>query len=182
MKKQLFWTCIVALLFNLFDVSAQVQGNRQPFGNDFWEKRNAFIVADCGLSPDEAAKFIPLENEFRQKVFDIGRDCRTLARESREKTKQSDVEYLKLIDCYLDNRIKEAQLEKEYFEKFKKILKPEKLYKYREADAKFSRELINNVRRPNTPQERTNTNRPPDRDNTNRPTERGNQNRQGNQR
>ena len=121
------------------------------------------------MSPDEAAKFIPLENEFKQKVFDVGRDCRTLTRESREKAKQSDAEYLKLIDCYLDNRIKEAQLEKEYFEKFKKILKPEKLYKYREADAKFSRELIVIMRRPNSPQERTNTNRP---------TERGNQNRQ----
>ena len=170
MKKIFLLSFIVAMQFNMVDVSAQRQqvrqSDRQIIGNDFWERRNMFIKAEIGLTADEAKEFIPLENEFKQKQLEVGRECRNLARESQNKQKMTDAEYLKLIDCYLDNRIKEAQIEKEYFEKFKRIIRPEKLHKYQEADAKFSRELIN-MRRMNPPQGRNNTNRSEDRNNTN---------------
>ena len=169
MKKIFLLSFIIAMQFNMVDVSAQrqqvQQGGRQIIGgNEFWERRNMFIKTEIGLTADEAKVFFPLENEFKQKQFEVGRDCRDLARESQNKREMTDAEYLKLIDCYLDSRINEAQIEKEYFEKFKKIITPEKLRKYQEADAKFSRELVN-MRRTNPPQNRNNTNR--DRNNTN---------------
>ena len=168
MKKYLLLVFIMACLFNMFDVSAQTpSGNRQMFGNEFQDRRNAFIKSEINLSVDEANKFIPLENEFKQKMLEVGQECRSLARENRNRQKMTDVEYLKLVDCSIETRLKEAQLEKEYFEKFKKILTPEKLYKYQEADAKFTREFINNVR--NTLPNRNNPNRPSDRNNPNRP-------------
>ena len=37
---------------------------------------------------------------------------------------------------------KEFSNEKEYYEKFKKILSPEKLYKYRRAEYKFARSFM----------------------------------------
>jgi hypothetical protein len=114
---------------------------------DFLVRRNAFITAEIKLTAEEARRFIPLENEFRLKLFEIGRDCRRLTRESQDKKTMSDAEYRKLIDCYLETRQKEAQLEKEFYEKFNKILRPEKLYKSQQADAKFSREYVI-VRRP----------------------------------
>jgi len=45
-----------------------------------------------------------------------------------------------------DVEIKEAQLEKEYFERFKKILSPEKVYKYRNAEYKFVRNFMKSGR------------------------------------
>ncbi|MEG1749355.1 MAG: hypothetical protein RRZ65_07130 [Tannerellaceae bacterium] len=60
----------------------------------------------------------------------------------KSKKQATDAEYLKAIDACLEVRINEAQLEKEYYEKFKKILSPEKLYKYRRADYKFAREFM----------------------------------------
>jgi len=170
MKKNLFLVFIVLALFHIIDASAQgQQGNRQLLGNDFWERRNQFIREEVGLTSDEASKFFLIENEFKQKIFEVGRECRSLTRESMQKQKMTDAEYLRLIDCYLDNRIKEVQIEKEYYEKFKKIITPEKLHKYHEADAKFSRELVN-VRRTAPPSNRNNTNRQAgERTNTNRP-------------
>ena len=171
MKKTFLLTFLVVVFLNIVDGLAQGQqrDNRPGLGNDFWEKRNAFIKAEIGLTADEEKKFIPLENEFKQKQFEVGRECRNLARESQNKQKMTDAEYLKLIDCYLDNRIKEAQVEKEYFEKFKQIIRPEKLHKYQEADAKFSRELVNNMRRMAPQQDRNNNNRPSNRNNNNPP-------------
>jgi hypothetical protein len=170
MKKIFLLIFVVAAHFNLIDVSAQgQQGNRQILGNDFWERRNKFISAEVSLTTDEAKKFFPLENEFKQKIFEVGRECRSFTRESQNKQKMTDADYSKLIDCYLDSRIKEAQLEKEYFDKFKKIISPEKIHKYHEADARFQRELVNNMRRTAQPV-RNNTNRQGgDRNNTNRP-------------
>ena len=180
MKKHAFLIFFIVVFCVVSDLSAQGQaGNRQAQSNEFWERRNAFIVAEIKLSPAEAAKFIPLENEFKQKILEVGRECRSLTRESIGRSKMADAEYLKLVDCYIDNRVKEALLEKDYYELFKKILSPEKLHKYHEADAKFARELVN-MRR--TPPDRDNLNRPPERNNQNRDNERNNTNRPGNRR
>ena len=35
--------------------------------------------------------------------------------------------------------MKEAELEKEYYNKFRKVLSPEKLYRYKNAEMKFAR-------------------------------------------
>lgn len=144
MKKSIFITLIACLLCNFLQVAAQEQtGESRKFDKDVYQaKRNAYITAEIGLTANEAADFIPLDNEFKQKMLETGKECRRLVREGRSKEKISDNDYLKLIDCQIDTRLKEAQIEKEYFEKFKQILTPKKLYKYQQADAKFMREFM----------------------------------------
>ena len=183
MKNYFVLTFIVTVLFSMFEVSGQApSGNRQMFGNEFQNRRNTFLISEINLSADEVKKFIPLENEFKQKMLEVGQDCRSLTRESQNKRNMTDAEYMKLVDCHIETRMKEAQLEKEYFEKFKKILTPDKLYKYQEADARFTRELINNMR--NTrPVRNIILRRPSDRNNNaNRSVDRNTQNRSGNTR
>lgn len=129
----------------LFSVSAFAQGNKSGRHFDkeaFLAKRNAYITAEVGLTPEEAEKFIPLCNEFREKMFELGHCSRKFYRKVHQKEQLTDADYARAIDECLDVRLKEAQLEKEYYEKFKKILSPEKLYKYREAEYKFARSFM----------------------------------------
>ena len=144
MKKKYFLTLLAGLLCCLIHWSAEGQTNNRPQldGNNFWIQRNAFIASETKLTADEVKRFIPLENEFKQKILEVGRDCRTRTRESQNRRNMTEADYTRLIDCYLDTRIKEAQLEKEYFEKFKKILTPDKLFNYQQADARFAREYV----------------------------------------
>jgi ribosomal protein L17 len=107
-------------------------------------KRNAYITVEIGLTSDEAIKFIPMENKMKEKLFDLGRECRKLNRNAHMRKKMSNEMYLKLIDCNIETRLKEAQLEQEYYEKFKQLLSPEKLYKYQQAEFKFIREFMRN--------------------------------------
>jgi hypothetical protein len=141
---------MAVVLLNHFAVAQEEKEPTQKFDKQsFQARRNAYITAEAGLTPDEAANFIPLDNELKQKQFDAGRECRKLNRESRAKEKLSDEAYLKLIDCSLETRLKEAQLEKDYYEQFKRILPPSKLYKYLQADFKFMREFMrDDERRP----------------------------------
>lgn len=143
MNKRFFITLIAGLICSIGLFAQEQSGEKRKFDKEAYQvKRNAYITAEIGLTSDEAVDFIPLDNEFKQKMFEAGRECRKLGRDSKSNKTMSDEAYLKLIDCHLDTRLKEAQIEKEYFEKFKKILSAEKLYKYLEADSKFMREFM----------------------------------------
>lgn len=140
MNKIFFITFVAISVWFSSGVFAQDQKQHKPFDREaFQAKRNAFITAEVGLTPEEAAQFIPLCDELRQKMFDVGRECRKYSKQVRKKEHPTDADYTRAIDECLQTRIKEAELEKEYYEKFKKILSPEKLYKYRNAEYKFVR-------------------------------------------
>jgi hypothetical protein len=109
-------------------------------------KRSAFITAELSLTPEEAAVFMPLCEELQQKKYEAGFKCRKLSREIKSKKNPTDIEYAEAIDECLGVGMKEATLEKEYYEKFKKILPAGKLCKYRDAERKFAREFMKNVR------------------------------------
>lgn len=143
MNKIFFITFVaISVLFSL-KVFAQGDKRHRHFDREaFQAKRNAFITAEVGLTPEEAAIFIPLCNELQQKMFEMGRECRKLSREIKHKKSPTESDYSKVNDECLGVKMKEAALEKEYYEKFKKILSPEKLYKYRRAEYKFARSFM----------------------------------------
>lgn len=144
MSKRIFLTFVAISV--LFSSGVLAQGNKQQhrhFDKEaFQAKRNAFITAEVGLTPEEAEVFIPLCNELQKKMFDVGRECRKLTKELKHKESLTESDYSKVNDECIGVKLKEAALEKEYYEKFKKILSPEKLYKYRRAEYKFARNFM----------------------------------------
>lgn len=135
-----FVACSAVLSF-----SAQAQEGKQHRHFDkeaFLAKKNAFITAEMGLTPEEAAAFIPLCNELQEKLFEAGRECRKWSKEVRHNQNATDADYLRVIDECVSVNMKQAELEKEYFEKFKKVLSPRKLCKYKHAESKFAREFM----------------------------------------
>ena len=112
----------------------------------FIAKRNIFIAEKVALTAEEAAVFIPLDNELLQKKFEIGRDCGRIERELRNKKDKSDAECQKLLKCREEVKEKRDQLDKEYLDKFKKILSAEQILKYQSADREFFEEYFRNRR------------------------------------
>ncbi|MCI6523125.1 MAG: hypothetical protein SO287_12630 [Parabacteroides sp.] len=110
----------------------------------FEARRNAFITAKLELTPEEAAQFIPLYVEMQQKLFEVGRESRKINRkihhkESSKQGQTTDAEYTQAIYSSLDAYIKEAELKKAYYERFKEVLSPKKLYLLDDAESKFMR-------------------------------------------
>jgi hypothetical protein len=138
---------LVLVLFPL-GLNAQDKGKSdKAFDKEsFVIKRSAFITAELSLTPEEAAVFMPLCEELQQKKYEAGLECRKLSREIKSKKNPTNSECTKVIDECLDVGVKEATLEKEYYEKFKKVLPAEKLCKYRDAERKFAREFMKNDR------------------------------------
>ena len=143
MNKIFFITFVACSV--VFSFSAHAQSGKQHRNFDreaFFAKKNAFITAEMGLTPEEAASFIPLCNELQEKMFEAGRECRKLSKDLKHNENATDADYLKVIDECVSVNMRQAQLEKEYYEKFKKILSPKKLYRYKRAEGKFAREFM----------------------------------------
>ncbi len=132
----------VSVLLSSEAVAQEGKGKPRFDKEAFQAEKNAFITAEVGLTPEEAAVFIPLCNEMHEKMFDAGRTCRHLSKELRHKSSPTEDDYAKANDACIEAKMKETAIEKEYYEKFKAILSPEKLYKYRCAEYKFARKFM----------------------------------------
>lgn len=145
MNRILFYIFVALTLLQGFNAIAQENTKEgKKFDMEAFEsKKGAFLTAEMGLTPEEAAAFIPLCNELQRKKFELGQECRDKTRAVRKLQKAGssvpEINYSTAISACLEVRVKEAETEKEYYEKFLKILTPEKLYKYRDAEMRFGK-------------------------------------------
>jgi Spy/CpxP family protein refolding chaperone len=111
---------------------------------DFFQRRRSFITSQLKLTQQEAVAFLPMMEEYQQKKFEAGQRCRRLMRSLREtgRAKTADSGYMEVIDECVNANMRAAELEKAYFEKFKKVLAPNKLYEYRIVEFQFAREFV----------------------------------------
>jgi len=144
-------TFILLIVFSscaVFPLTAQHrmdEQKRQELEN-LKEKRIAYFTKEIGLTEEEAKEFWPLCNELEQKKFEINRNMRQEIRKVRDAQKAeknvSDAEYDRLIDTITGSKEKELEVEKEYLKKIRKILPPEKVFKYQRAEYKFAKETF----------------------------------------
>ncbi len=102
-------------------------------------QRDAFFVIELELSPEEAKKFLPLMNELYDKRYKLWKSIRQQRREVEAKGTMTDGEVEKLIDSSLQNSVDEAKLEKDYYDKFKKVLPLQKVAMIRPTERKYAR-------------------------------------------
>ena len=145
MKKIFFLIAGISVLLSFsMQIAAQERERRGPNNEreDFFAKRNAYITKKVDLTTEKAVVFIPLENELMRKKFEAGRDCSRLNRELSRKKEKSEDDYRKILDC--NEKVKEnrEKLDKEYMEKFKKILSSEQILRYQRADMEFYNEFF----------------------------------------
>lgn len=134
-----FIVCLAVLLIS----TLQMAYGQLPFDREvFTAKRNAYITEKVGLTAKEASVFIPLDNELMQKKYEVGRECHKIERELKRKENKTEEEYNKLLKCREEVREKRDKLDREYLEKFKKILTAEQIIKYQSADRDFFNEFM----------------------------------------
>lgn len=142
---KIFFSIFVAfsVLYSVEVLAQDRKNDRKHFDKEAFEaRRNAFITAEVGLTPEEAAEFIPLCDELRKRKFEAGRESRKLSKGLRKKENPTVAEYEEAVEKSLEAEVEEARLEKEYYTKFKRILSAEKIYKYRDAEMKFYRQYM----------------------------------------
>ncbi|GAB6012859.1 hypothetical protein [Viscerimonas tarda] len=140
---------ISLLLFLVIGISGTYGQENKRFNlEEFKKNRIEFLKKELKLTNDEAKTFFPLSDELMRKKYELNKSLMEKNRNLKNKTNITDAEYEEIVREMLEVRIKEAKLEKEYYEKFKIVLSPEKIYKYQMAELKHARNMLNNRERP----------------------------------
>ena len=107
----------------------------------------AFLTAELDLSVKEAQKFWPLYNEYEKKKHELrgNKKCRKIWKKE-DISKLQDGEKKEIFEHIKNKDLKQAKLQKEYFEKFAKVLPLEKVLIYIWAEREFTHKLLRRLR------------------------------------
>lgn len=103
----------------------------------------AFITNRVSLTQDQAQKFWPLYNEFSDRRRELNRSGRLMRRDITEG--MTDQQLRDNFTQSFNTRQQELNLEKEYFEKFQKVISLRQVTQLFQAERDFTKEVIKRV-------------------------------------
>lgn len=125
--------------------TAQEQNNHQHrprmTKEEMRAKQQDFLTRHADLTEEESTAFFPLYFELQDKKHEANRRVWKQAR-AVPHDERTEEDCNKIIDSLADVKIECATLEKEYLQKFKKILPAKKLMRVQMAEDRFQRELL----------------------------------------
>ncbi len=143
-------TTITLIVWFFFASLAVLPGQAQPNpsrAERLRAQRVAFITERLQLTPEEAQKFWPVYNEYRDKKMKIEKEKAQLVRDytSRETT-VTDKEAVRIADEYVSLEQKQADLLVQYNKKFQEVLPPLKVLKLYRAENQFTVFLLRQLK------------------------------------
>jgi Spy/CpxP family protein refolding chaperone len=117
--------------------------NMKEWMKELRQYKHDMFAKRLNLSREQQEKFFPLYDEMDNSVMELNRNTRMLEDKIvRSKDKVSDLEYEKSAEAIYEMTKKQGEIEMEYFAKFKTILTPQQLFRLKQAERDFSRELM----------------------------------------
>ena len=104
------------------------------------------MAVDLGLTKEEAAKFFPVYFELQDKKKALNDKAWGLIRKGKD-DKTTEAQYAEIMEGVYDARIASDQLERTYYEKYKKILSNKKIYMVQKAEMRFHKELLKKAKK-----------------------------------
>jgi len=134
---------IVSILILMLAITtAAAQNGRTKFATDMYQAKHEMIIEELGLTPTQQKQFMPLYQQMEREIYQVNRNARILAGEIEKKKNPTDKEYEAAASALSNTRLQEGEIEAKYFEKFSKILSKKQLFQLKQAEVKFTREMI----------------------------------------
>ncbi|MBD2770487.1 hypothetical protein IC235_21595 [Hymenobacter sp. BT664] len=151
MKYARQFLCLIAVgLATTSAVQAQPGGRRPgPRLAQLENAKIAFITNRVALTQDQAQKFWPVYNEYSSRRRELNRGGRLLRQEVSDAL--SDQQIRDNFSQAFTLRQQELNLEKEYFEKFQKVISLRQVAQLFVAERDFTKEVIKRVAGPAPP-------------------------------
>ena len=109
--------------------------------------RIGFITQRLALTPEESQQFWPIHNQFTERLKQIRQE----AKPPRPINTLNDEETEKFILANFDKDIKEVELKREYFAKYKKIINVHRIALLQTAERDFVEQVLKKWRENNKP-------------------------------
>ena len=139
----LFRSLLLLCLLAAAPAVAQRGGGKGGRMGQLENARIAYLTEKVALTPDQAQRFWPVYNEFTAKRRDLHRRMRQLRPDDPDGL--SDAQIKDNLSQALALRQQEVNLEKEYFEKFQKLITIRQVGKLFVAERQFTKEVLRRV-------------------------------------
>jgi Spy/CpxP family protein refolding chaperone len=134
---------MLSLLATLPAVAQPGAGSRQSRMSQLENAKIAYITEKISLTQDQAQRFWPVYNEFTAKRRDLNRRMRETRTNDPDAISEAQVK--DNLTQALNLRQQEVNLEKEYFDKFQKVLNIRQVSRLYQAERQFTKEVIKRV-------------------------------------
>ena len=146
MKKILYLIFLSLFFINVPFTNAQDANKALMNLQEFEKNKQEFITREAGLTKEEADKFFPLNSELQKKKLELHKKHQEDMKHIKESENISDAEYEQVMKENIDLKMKEAELDKEYSDKFNKLISPQKVFKAQQAERAFMQEELRKFR------------------------------------
>lgn len=140
----LFLFYLVISLLSISQVNAQATGTPDSMEDELASieaSKSAYLTHKMGLNPEQAQKFWPVYNEFNGKRKTIRGKMRALITGFNLQTSSED-EAKNQVKKMLQYREEEIGLEKEYADRFLKVINAKQLVIFYQSNREFNRKLL----------------------------------------
>ena len=137
--KKYFLFSVVFFCITTFAVAQKQGGDRK---NRMESYRIAYLTEKLDLSPEEAQRFWPIYNKFRDELKEIRKD----AKGQKAIQDMTDSEAENAINGNFEREEKVSALKKEYVKKLKGVIPSKKIAKLQQVEQDFKKEVLQRMK------------------------------------
>jgi len=146
LNKKLQYSLLLLLLISFFSISsASAQQRSEEEMKRIQDAKVAIITNRLNLTPEQSTGFWPVYNEYSQKRRDIHRAQRKIINDKKAEGK-TDEQVLNNLTEVQDLKQKELDLEKEYQNRFLKVISANQVIELYKAERTFNDMLIQRLK------------------------------------
>lgn len=143
--RKLTFILIMALCAS-FSMAAQrsklSKEDRQKYLVEMRQFKHDFLVRELELSRDQQNQFFPLYDQMEDEINQVADETRELEAKVTSNADASDTEISSAARAVFEQKGKESAIELTYFTKFKEVLTPRQLLGLKNAEKKFTQQLM----------------------------------------
>ena len=155
MNRNIFTLIIAFIILPLASAFAQENAdsvsndvNRRRWLNDVKDYKYQMLERESQVTPKQAEMFFPLYQEMENKVFMVNLEARQREMQVSDNFDDAtDEDFKQAAQALSDVKVLEAEIEKEYYPQFAKILSNKQLFLLKRAETHFASDLLRHYNR-----------------------------------
>lgn len=116
--------------------------DREKWLTELRNYKHDVIARELKLSREQQDEFFPIYDEMDNQLNQISTETRELEAKVNSDANASDLECETAARALFEQKSREGAIETEYFDKFKEILSPKQLIRLKNAERKFTQQLV----------------------------------------
>lgn len=124
------------------DAADSNNARRRQWTKEMQQAKIEFMTKQLELTDEQKEKFVTVYTAMDNELGKLRYETDRLRHSIKGKKQVTDLEYEKAAEAMFEFKAKEADIELKYLPKFKEMLTPKQLFKFKGAEMKWMRQLM----------------------------------------